>query len=300
MALEFYNQAKVLLKVNEFEGKFPTCLEFDPSMLCNHNCVWCRYGHDESMLSYDFMIKKLAKYPKVKGIRITGGGEPLMNPDTVPFIQECFKRKMTIGIETNGSLLNDESIDVIARSCRYCRISLDAGSPETYMGLHRANDFNKVVENIRKLAKAKIRELGVSYLVVTKNVNDIKLLPKLNLPVDYIHFKPLINKGTTDKAKQEAIKLIETIPYFKTIKARYDRLLQDDVCNNKIPCRISELIRRVGGDSKEYVCCEKAYESKYEVDKWDGDTSGCKTCRYNGYNEILESYYTDDMCKDMF
>jgi MoaA/NifB/PqqE/SkfB family radical SAM enzyme len=299
MSLKFYEQGKVLLRVKDYELKTPVFLEVDPSMLCNHSCVWCRYGHDERMLSYDFMVKKLAKYPKVRGVRITGGGEPLINPDTIPFIKECGKRGMTVGIETNGSLLDEESIEVIARWCRYCRISLDAGTPETYEKLHRANDFRKVVDNINKLAKAKVRELGVSYLVVEKNVDDIKSLAKLNLPVNYVHFKPLINKGTSEAAKNKAIEIIESLPYFQKTKARYDRLIQDDICNNKIPCRVSAIIRRIGGDFSEYCCCEHVYEPEFKVDVWDGDTSKCKTCRYNGYNEILESYYKDDMAKDL-
>lgn len=302
MALEFYNPSKVLLYVRQFEAKSPIFLEFDPSMYCNHTCVWCRYGHDERMLSYEFMSRKLAKYPKTEGVRITGGGEPLVNPDTVKFIKECGYRGMTVGLETNGALLDDESIEIIARSVRYCRISLDAGSPEVHSMLHRPknkeNDFDKVVKNIRKLAKARVRELGVSFLVVNKNVNDIEKLAKLKLPVNYIHFKPLI-KGSDKESTQKAIEIIESIPYFKNMDTRYDRLQKDDICNNKIPCRVSEIIRRIGGEGTEYVCCEHCYEPKFEVGKWDGDNSVCKTCRYNAYNEILESYYSDKMTRKM-
>jgi MoaA/NifB/PqqE/SkfB family radical SAM enzyme len=299
MSLKFYDYSKALLYINEFESKTPVFLEFDPSMACNQNCCWCRYGHDDSMLSYEFMIKKLAKYPKVRGIRITGGGEPLMNPATIPFIKECFHRGMTVGIETNGSLLDKDSIDVISRCCRYCRISLDAGCAETYSKLHHSNSFETVVANIRKLNEARVRELGISYLVVAKNVQDIKLLPKLILPVDYFHFKPLIDEGTNDETKKESIGIIENNSYFKVVKTRYDRLIKDEDCNNKLPCRITELIRRIGGDGKEYTCCEKVYQPEFEVGVWNGDTSSCVSCRYNGYNEILESYYSDSLTRRM-
>lgn len=299
MTLRFYDQSKILLYIRQFEAKEPVFLEIDPSMACNQACVWCRYAHNQDgMLSYDFMLKKLAKYPKVKGVRITGGGEPLMNHDTIPFIQECYKRGITVGIETNGSLLNDESIEIIARCCRYCRISLDAGSIFTYEKLHKSNCFERVVDNIKKLHQWKVRELGVSYLVISKNLDDINLLTKLALPVDYIHFKPLI-KGTDDETRKQAVKVIETNPYFKTLPTRYDRLIQDDVCNNKLVCRISELIRRIGGDKKEYVCCEWVYDARFDRDIWNGDTSKCLTCRYNGYNEILEAYYSNNLCREL-
>lgn len=302
MALEFYSPSKVLLYVKQFELKSPIFLEVDPSMECNHSCVWCRYGHDERKLSYEFMLRKLAKYPKIEGVRITGGGEPLMNPATVKFIKECYYRGMTVGLETNGALLDDESIDIISRCCRYCRISLDAGCAETHKMLHRPkndlDDFNKIINNIRKLAKGKVRELGVSFLVVSKNLEDIEKLAKLKLPVSYIHFKPLI-KGSDKETTKKAIEIIESSPYYKNTDTRYDRLQKDDICNNKIPCRVSEIIRRIGANSTEYVCCEHCYEPEFEVGKWDGDNSKCFTCRYNAYNEILELYYSDKMTKRM-
>lgn len=302
MALEFYNYSKVLLRVKEFEAKTPTSLEIDPSMYCNHECVWCRYGHDNSMLSYEFMLRKLAKYPKIQGVRITGGGEPLTNPDTLKFIKECSLRGMEVGLETNGGLLNDDAIDIIARYCTYCRISLDSGSSDTHRILHRPkskiNEFENIVENIYKLAKARVRELGISFLVVEKNLKDIDKFAELKLPVDYIHFKPLI-EGTKKETAQTAIEIIELNPYYKTIRTRYDRLEKDDICNNKIPCRISELIRRIGGNQIEYVCCEHAYDKEFVVGQWQGDTSKCYTCRYNSYNEILESYYANKMSKGL-
>ena len=287
----------MLLYLNELESKVPIFLEIHPSLACNHHCVWCRYCHEEKELSYSYLMDLLFKYPRIKGIRITGGGEPLMNPNTIGFIRECFNRGIQTGIETNGSLLNDEAIYTISRYCRYCRISLDAATPKTYQLLHRTDDFAVVVENIWKLSKARVRELGISYLVTAKNVTEIPVLETLALPVDYIHFKPLI-QGIDGRTRKNAISLLKNSNYFISLRTRYDRLLQDDACNNKIPCRISQLIRVIGGDSKEYVCCEQVYVPKYEIGTWHGDRSRCTTCRYNGYNEILESYYSNAMSRE--
>ncbi|HQG35521.1 MAG TPA: radical SAM protein, partial [Syntrophales bacterium] len=138
--LKFYDAGKVLLYLRELEAKVPVFIEVHPSLACNHNCVWCRYDHSDQELSYDYLMNLLVKYPRVRGVRITGGGEPLMNKNIITFIRECFNRGIQTGIETNGSLLNDEDIDTISRCCRYCRISLDAATPETHRALHRTDD----------------------------------------------------------------------------------------------------------------------------------------------------------------
>ncbi|HOF04631.1 MAG TPA: radical SAM protein [Syntrophales bacterium] len=295
--LKFYDAGKVLLYLRELEAKVPVFIEVHPSLACNHNCVWCRYDHSDQELSYDYLMNLLVKYPRVRGVRITGGGEPLMNKNIITFIRECFNRGIQTGIETNGSLLNDEDIDTISRCCRYCRISLDAATPETHRALHRTDDFTVVTENIRKLRAAQVRELGLSYLVTARNVGEIPRLEDLALPVDYIHFKPLI-QGIDEKTRRKAVRLIKESTYLTGLRTRYDRIEQDDVCNNRLPCRISNLIRVIGGDSREYVCCEQVYVPAFEIGIWNGDTSRCLTCRYNGYNEILESYYSNTISRE--
>lgn len=293
--LKFYNAAKVLLYIHEFENNQVVHLEVHPAMNCNHKCVWCRYEKTDQQLTLEYMISKLNKYPKVKGVLLSGGGEPLNNPWTIQFIVECFNRGISVGLNTNGGLLNDKNIPLIARYCRYCRISLDAASNEVHRLLHQTEDWDKIIYNIKQLKEYGIRELGISYLVVSKNVWDISQLEKLKLPVDYYHFKPLI-QGMADEVRHDAIARLQKVE--TKINARWDRIVQDDICNNKIPCRISRLISMVGGDGKEYSCCEKAYIPFFERSTWNDDTKACTSCRYNGYNEVLESYYNGSMARE--
>ena len=111
--LSFYHPSKILLYMKELEEKTPVFLELHPSNVCDHQCIWCRYMHGGGMLSLEFMLALIEKYPKVKGIRITGGGEPLTNRYTIDFVERCGKAGIATGIETNGSLLDDRSINII-------------------------------------------------------------------------------------------------------------------------------------------------------------------------------------------
>ena len=77
MIFPFYNTAKILLYMKELEEKTPVYADIDPSNVCNHWCVWCRYGRNKEILSLESMLNLLERYPAIKGVTIGGGGEPL-------------------------------------------------------------------------------------------------------------------------------------------------------------------------------------------------------------------------------
>jgi MoaA/NifB/PqqE/SkfB family radical SAM enzyme len=294
-----YTPSKVLLYMKEMKKKTPVFIELHPSTVCNDKCIWCRYWgmSKKNKLSLEYMLSLFDRFPKLKGVRITGGGEPLTNKYTLDFIEECTKRGIKTSLETNGALFDDKSIKIVGGNCQYCRISLDAATPETYKKVHGKDDFRKVLSNIRKLGKTKLPELGVSYLVTPDNVDEILKLVDLNLPVNYVHLKPLIEgiDDTTKALSLEKIKILrERVPY----RIKYDRILRDYYFNKQVTCRITDLIRVIGGDGKEYVCCEHAYEPDFISEKWSGSTAKCKQCRYNPYNEVIDMYEQNTFTKE--
>lgn len=300
-----YNPSKVLLYTKEVDSKTPVFLEVHPSTHCNNKCIWCRYMRSEkSSLLREELFGLFNEFPKIVGIRITGGGEPLVNEYTIPFIEECYKHGIKTGIETNGLLLDKKSAEVIARCCVYIRISLDASTPSTYSLVHGVNTFIEVLKNIKTLReivdknKSKL-EIGVSFLVTRFNVWDIPALADLKLPVSYIHFKPLIS-GIEDNVKEMALtnikELKEKLP---NTPLKYDRMIKDYRCNPKVKCLITNIVQVIGGDHRRYVCCEHAYEPEFTVDGWDKSTSKCTLCRYLPYNEVLDLWETNSFTKEL-
>jgi len=298
MDLNFYNPSKALLYIKEIERGDVIFFDIHPNNFCNHNCIWCKFEHNKLELSYEDMVRHLDKYPTVRGVRISGGGEPLLNRDTFPFIDECVRRGVEVGLFTNGSLLNDDNIPTVSK-CRFCRISLDAATPLTHHRIHGSKDFDIIIENINKLRRTNIRELGISFMVTEETVYDIPLLETLEVDVDYMHFKP-INIGISDEAQRLAIEHLENLEQKIKTPLRYNRVLYDSWANKKIPCRISRIIRAIPSDNKTYSCCEHHYEPEYDVTTWNGDNSKCTNCVYNSYNEILDLYYTDKIAKGFF
>lgn len=163
-----FNSMKVLLWKEHLEGivkgEFlpPITVNSDLTNECNYNCIWCnafdyRQGEKHS-LPKEHLIR-LADFYKEWGVRstcIAGGGEPLLNPGLNSFLKRLNENGIECGIVTNGSLMTEEHIDVIARTSRWCGFSMDAATPKTYVkvkGIYDEGFFYKVIENIKTLTE---------------------------------------------------------------------------------------------------------------------------------------------------
>jgi MoaA/NifB/PqqE/SkfB family radical SAM enzyme len=140
-------------------------------------------------------MRKLLIEFKTAGIRSIvyfGGGEPLMYKKINEILKITHNLGIDYAINTNGILLERAS-KVIADSCSWIRISLDAASAKKYQELHDGkNYFNKIIKNIKNLNKIKKGTVGTSFVVMESNVDEIFLAAKLvkDIGCDFIQFKP--------------------------------------------------------------------------------------------------------------
>jgi sulfatase maturation enzyme AslB (radical SAM superfamily) len=197
----------------------PVTVDVDPSSCCNFKCQHCnaydiihnnnqfKNGNipEEHLIKMaDFFMNwgKDTEEGSPKSSCVSGGGEPLMNPYTITFLERMNKNKLETGLITNGSLLTKENIDVISKCCRWVGISVDAGTSKTFnkiKGLPEDSGmFNKVSENIKNLVKA-IKdnktncEVTAKFLLCPDNALEIYQACSLakNLGVDSFHLRPV-------------------------------------------------------------------------------------------------------------
>ena len=194
-----FNSAKILLHREHFEACAkqdflpPVTVSTDPSNLCNYNCIWCNafevMKKNHVNLSTDHLLKLADFYAEwgVKSTCVAGGGEPFMNPGTSAMLLRLKKNGVDCAPVTNGSLLKDKDIEVIAQTSRWAGISMDAGTNETYMkvkGIKNKDTFGIVIRNIEKLAK-RIEEtdskceIGYKFLLHPLNSAEIFTAAKL-------------------------------------------------------------------------------------------------------------------------
>jgi len=286
-----FNSMKALVWPKHFEGMAkenylpPVQVDTDPSNHCNYDCIWCNafeyMKNKKENIPSDHLLKLADFYAEwgVYSTCIAGGGEPLLNPGIKNFLIRLNKNNIQAGIITNGSLLNDELIETIAKTCRWVGISMDCGTCKTYLkvkNIKNINLFNTVCNNIKKLT-SKIKELNTNcdvaykYLLHPENANEIFIAAQLakylgvkdfhlrpvgwdNLiktkkkdPLDFIPFLELINKQI-----EESMKLEDKNFNFYGIRHKFQPNFQRKV--NFSRCWAAPLVLTFGADGNCHSC----------------------------------------------
>lgn len=201
--LSCYKEIQDVLKGNI---PVPRTVEFFISDVCNHNCKGC---HSKVLHAMDANFLDISKAKEivdeiavmgVEGIEISGGGEPLLYPQIIEFIKHVNSRKLKAGLITNGTLIKEEMIDDLLSNLLFIRIAFDAGSRETYNEVHGVDQYEQLLQIVRKLVARRTEKnyqvtIGLKYLTSQHNYKDILKATQLahELGVDYIQFKPLRN-----------------------------------------------------------------------------------------------------------
>ncbi|MCX7822589.1 MAG: peptide-modifying radical SAM enzyme CbpB [Syntrophobacterales bacterium] len=121
-----------------FELK-PSAVYFNPTERCNFNCPYCylpedmrRVGRTMSYEELQESLEKLLTYfrshipDSVKPQLIFHGSEPMIAKNIVLRAIEEFEEDFQFGIQTNGSLMDEESIEFLRKKGVGIGISLDA------------------------------------------------------------------------------------------------------------------------------------------------------------------------------
>jgi MoaA/NifB/PqqE/SkfB family radical SAM enzyme len=193
----------------------PISINLDLTSTCNFLCPHC----------VDSMIINTGEYMKLQDIKKTidvlqakgllsvillGGGEPTLHKDFGEVVGYLKKKRVQIGIVTNGSRLDKiaEVVDLL-REKDWVRISIDAARKETFRDLHRPKielPLNRILAGARKIKEINPDvSLGYSFVIVWEGIenNGKKLRPNMDemaeavrlareYSFDYVSFKPCL------------------------------------------------------------------------------------------------------------
>jgi MoaA/NifB/PqqE/SkfB family radical SAM enzyme len=162
----------------------PLFVTLSPTQACNLNCVGCYACSDtgtRSFLPYEMVHRIITDlHDNMSNRFITiSGGEPFMYRDNGKTIFDLFAefKDMYFMVYTNGTLLNEENCEKLARLGNVSpAISIEGGEKETdeRRGM---GTFNKILEAVRNLKDAGI-PFGLSSTITSKNA-DIYLDDKI-------------------------------------------------------------------------------------------------------------------------
>jgi cyclic pyranopterin phosphate synthase len=219
----FNPQSKITANVDrvveflETGNTSPVLIEVDPSNACNHACSFClsSYIHfdkykgtetfSRAVMPRDMLMGLCQDFVDmgVRAVNWTGGGEPTLNKHLKEAIEYCGSHGIKMGMFTNGTLFDKwDMFDALVDNMTWVRISVDAGTRETYNNVRRARgkqNWDKMVENLTKLVevnnnKGKKIDIGVGYVVSPDTYHEIVDFAKFfkDFDLTYCQYKPEI------------------------------------------------------------------------------------------------------------
>jgi MoaA/NifB/PqqE/SkfB family radical SAM enzyme len=216
----------------------PISINLDLTSACNFSCPFCvdskliNAGKSLTLEEIKKTVDTLHSHGLLSVILI-GGGEPTLHKDFGEIIRYLKRKRLQIGIVTNGSRL--EKIEAVAGELKekdWIRISIDAAGEGVFKDLHLPKTpvtLKRILEKAKKLKeKNPVVSLGYSFVVVWEGVeiNGKKLHPNIDemarsvelareFSFDYVSFKPCLirfNESQREtllknvgKTKEEAI-----------------------------------------------------------------------------------------------
>ena len=136
-----------------------------------------------------------------------GEGEPLLHKELDEIIEHCNNVGISSSVTTNFVFLNEGNVDKIFKNASWVKISINAGTKETYSNIHRTKeeDFDKVIQNMKLAVKVrkenKAKNLLTTKLKFSGNANR-------NLATEISHLKEEAKKHREEakKHREEARK----------------------------------------------------------------------------------------------
>lgn len=197
--------------------RFPLMVVCSVSYVCNSRCPSCPFtssGLREKYRDAKFMRPQLferiadecGEYGAL--IRLTGGGEPLLNPHMVDMIEYAKNKGAKIGLITNGSLLTPQTVDrLLVCNTDAIEISADAADKETYDKVRVGLDFERLLVNVRYLVDQR-NTLKSKSKVIVSIVNQKALEGKIDKAVsfwekivDQVQVRKYLTWGINDASK---------------------------------------------------------------------------------------------------
>ena len=234
------------------KAAMPFKLKLESSTKCNLDCLMCPNDTLDRLhkcLSFK-EFKEIYNQIKPSYLNLTGIGEPLLNEDIFDIIKYA-RKKSFVKLDTNGTLLTDEIIKKLLDSNpNVVSISLDGMTKETYEGIRKGANFEIVINNIKKIAKAQRKTKIHLFMVVQKdNMDEL---------IDYIKFGDEIGVDSinatfvTELGKNKNIKNSLDNISRKRKKEIYEEILKLDIKTN---LWMDDLIEYLGGKTIIKVHC---------------------------------------------
>ena len=162
---------------------YPQYLEVETTTACNLKCRICEHTYwDEpnvhmTLEQFKYIVEQ---FPDLKWIGMTGIGEAWCNPEFGDMLRYIKGRGVYVELYDSFYYTDDDKARLqVELGIEKVFVSLDGATPETYNSIRVGSDFNKVLDNVKRLDKWKRRlnsyfpELCFHFIVTQDNIHEL-------------------------------------------------------------------------------------------------------------------------------
>lgn len=260
---------KLIYNVENIMSRKPITADIFLNSACNNKCPYCTYARykqrDSSYMTFEDFTRNITILLEngVKGVILTGGGEPTISPDFDKITKWLEVYNIPYGINTNFNVYK-------AIAPNYLKISLDGYDRESYQKARGVDKYDTVISNIKEYLIYKHSSklnTAVGIQTVAAEVTDVIKFYEAHkgLGVDYFNIRPM--ESTCGKYYQDAHARNERIAILSYLHDLHE--LDSRVCINykwhevntqfdKCYANFSQIA--INENSEVMYCCHKPYE----------------------------------------
>ena len=257
---------KILDNMDSLEAGTPVTADVFLTNFCNNRCRYCAYGRWEElkrtpryMRAFDFKIYlSRLKELGVKGVILTGGGEPTVNPDFMQIAAHLEAEGMPYGINTNFN-------ELMLIKPVYLKVSLDGATREEYKAVRGVDALDKVLSNIQDYCRWKKgngvkTKVGLQCVVGSREAA-VRFYNTYNrLDVDYMVFRPIESTAGT-YWKESPREIIKTLKEMEKADSRVVvNYKWEELHTGFGSCVANAMQIAIDERGRVMYCCHKPYE----------------------------------------
>lgn len=160
------------------------CVQIEACTLCQLDCRNCPmrkadYGaRGRGYLKCSDFVKFLDLNPSIRHVELANNGEIFLNPELPEIIRRAFQRNVGLSAwtGTNFNHVSDDAIDAMVQ-CGFnpLTIAIDGACQDSYSWYRRNGNFDRVIENIKRLnakkaeLKSEFPRLTWQYVILPSN-----------------------------------------------------------------------------------------------------------------------------------
>jgi SynChlorMet cassette radical SAM/SPASM protein ScmE len=244
---------------------------------CNLNCKHCLAAN--TRLVQDLTTEELLNIIKQIGdLKIFNvyifGGEPLMRKDFFTILEALCKLKISISLNTNGTLITKELAKRLAHyPIKVYTVSLDGSSAEVQEPFRGKGSFDKNIAGIENLREEKCNVL-ISTIVTRFNYKDVENIVLLarKLGAGQVRFNDVVYVGNAVCYHQSLLMIIkekfELLEKFRELRNRFGSFITGSIL------QIVDIMEEIKAKPKEkfplqiYSCGAATKKCAIRPDGW--------------------------------